>query len=63
MKAWIIENVLYFDKEGGALILKHARKSHKTLKQTAIAALKRGFRHAKKESSMDTPPLPRRRRS
>jgi hypothetical protein len=51
MRAWIRGNKLYFDKEGWALIKKHAKKQHKNPKYVAIAALKRGFKLEKAKNS------------
>jgi len=47
MKAWVKKNKMYFDKEAWDLIVIHARKSHKTVKQTVIAGLKRGMKRIK----------------
>jgi hypothetical protein len=38
------KGVMYFDEEAWALIIRYARKSHKTPKQIVIAALKRGVK-------------------
>lgn len=48
MKAWYRRGKMHFDEEAWALIIKHARKQHKSTKYIVIAGLKRGFKHDQK---------------
>lgn len=47
MKVTYRKGKMYFDNEAWALILKFARKMHKTPKQVVITALRRGIKRAK----------------
>lgn len=43
-KAWFSKGKIHFDQEGWDLVLRHARKQHRTPKQVVIAGLKRGMK-------------------
>lgn len=49
MKVWIKKNKMYFDKEAYELFMVHARRTHKTFKQTVHAAIRRGIKRAEKK--------------